>query len=193
MANPTHTVVLVLATDGLPTRCAPVDIPGIASLAQGGVSGTPSIKTFVIGVFADSEKATSAPNLDAIATGGGTSKAFIVTTSSNVAADFQKALDAIRGSALPCEYALPVSMGGQQDFDKVNVKHTTGSGQVEILPYKKNAAGCGTTAGWYYDVDPAGGGTPTKIILCPATCNTVKNESGMAKVEILLGCKTVVK
>jgi hypothetical protein len=192
-ANPTHGVVLVLATDGFPTRCAPLDIPGIAALAGTGVSGTPSIKTFVIGVFKDADKAAATSNLDAIAAGGGTSKALIVTTGGNVAADFQKALDTIRGSALPCEYAIPKSEAGQQDLDKVNVQHTDGAGKKEVLAYKTNAAGCGQGPGWYYDVDPATGGTPTKIILCSSTCNTVKTESGNAKIEILLGCKTIVK
>jgi hypothetical protein len=193
-ANPGHSVVLVLATDGLPTRCAPLDIPGLAALAQGGVAGTPSIKTFVIGVFADADKVQATTNLDAIAAGGGTSKAFIVTTGGSVATDFQKALDAIRGSVLPCEYAIPKSGAGAQDFDKVNVQHTTGAGATSVLGYKKNAAGCGTDPGWYYDADPATGGTPTKIILCPTTCSAVKSDSGgAAKVDILLGCKTLVK
>jgi hypothetical protein len=192
-ANPGHTVVLVLATDGFPTRCAPLDIPGIAGLAGGGVSGTPKVKTFVIGVFTDADKATATANLDAIAAGGGTSKALIVTTGGNVAADFQKALDTIRGSTLPCEYAIPPSEAGQQDFDKVNVQHTDGAGKQELLGYKPNAAACGTGPGWYYDVDPATGGTPTKIILCGSTCDAVKVESGAAKIDILLGCKTLVK
>jgi hypothetical protein len=194
LANPTHTVVLVLATDGFPTRCAPLDIPGIAALAQGGATGTPAIKTFVIGVFTDADKATATANLDAIATGGATGKAFVVTTSSNVAADFQKALEAIRGAALPCEYEIPKSEAGLQDFDKVNVQRTSGAGVVEVLAYKKDAAGCGTTDGWYYDVDPATGGTPTKILLCPTTCTAAKSDTaGGAKVDILLGCKTLVK
>lgn len=192
-ANPTHTVVLVLATDGFPTRCAPLDIPGIAAIAAGGVSGTPKIKTFVIGVFTDADKATATANLDALAAGGGTSKALIVTTGGNVAADFQKALDTIRGSTLPCEYAIPPSEAGQQDFDKVNVQHTDGGGKQELLGYKANAAACGTGPGWYYDVDPATGGMPTKIILCGATCDAVKVESGAAKIDILLGCKSLVK
>jgi hypothetical protein len=192
-ANPGHTVVLVLATDGFPTRCAPLDIPGIAAIAGGGVSGTPPVKTFVIGVFTDADKATATANLDALAAGGGTGKALIVTTGGNVAADFQAALDAIRGSTLPCEYEIPPSEAGLQDFSKVNVQHTTGAGATELLAYKTNAASCGAAAGWYYDVDPATGGIPTKIILCPTTCSAVKNETGAAKVEILLGCKTIVK
>ena len=192
-ANPTHTVVLVLATDGFPTRCAPLDIPGIAAIAAGGASGTPKIKTFVIGVFTDADKATATANLDALAAGGGTSKALIVTTGGNVAADFQAALDTIRGSTLPCEYAIPPSEAGQQDFDKVNVQHTDGAGKQDLLGYKANAAACGTGPGWYYDVDPTTGGVPTKIILCGATCDAVKLESGAAKIEILLGCKSLVK
>ena len=185
--------MLVLATDGFPTRCAPLDIPGIAAIAAGGVSGTPKIRTFVIGVFTDADKATATANLDALAAGGGTSKALIVTTGGNVAADFQKALDTIRGSTLPCEYAIPPSEAGQQDFDKVNVQHTDGAGKQELLGYKANAAACGTGPGWYYDVDPAAGGMPTKIILCGSTCDAVKVESGAAKIEILLGCKSLVK
>ena len=116
-----------------------------------------------------------------------------MTTGGNVAADFQKALDTIRGSTLPCEYSIPPSEAGPQDLDKVNVQHTDGAGKQELLGYKKNAAGCGTGPGWYYDVDPATGGMPTKIILCSSTCDAVKVESGAAKIEILLGCKTLVK
>jgi hypothetical protein len=191
-ANPGHSVVLVLATDGLPTRCQPLDIPGIAALAAGGVSGSPAIKTFVIGVFSVAQQSVAKTNLDAIAKGGGTNTAFLVSTSNNVAADFQKALDQIRGATLPCEYLIPPSPAGQQDLDKVNVQHTTGAGVKDVLPYKKDAAGCGGGPGWYYDVDPASGGAPKKIILCPTTCTAVKNETGDAKIEILLGCKTIV-
>lgn len=193
-ANPGHSVFLVLATDGFPTRCAPLDIPGIASLAAAGVSGTPSVKTFVIGVFKDADKATATANLDTIAAGGGTTKAFIVTTGSSVATEFQKALDAIRGSALPCEYSIPKNPGGgDPDFGKVNVQHTSGAGAKNVLGYKANLAACAGGAGWYYDKDPATGAVPTKIILCPNTCDTVKKDTGSGKVEILLGCKTIVK
>jgi hypothetical protein len=191
-ATPGHSVVVVLATDGFPTQCAPLDIPAIAALAASGVNGTTPIKTFVIGVFTDADQAKATKNLDAIAAGGGTSKALVIKTGGNVAADFQKALDTIRSSSLPCEYGIPDSQGGQQDFEKVNVQHTA-KGVSKVLAYKPNAAACANGAGWYYDVDPANGGTPTKIALCPSTCDTVKAGVGDAKIEILLGCKTVVK
>ena len=192
-ANPGHAVVMVLATDGLPTRCAPLDIPGIAALAAGGVSGSPSIKTFVIGVFSDAQKAQATANLNAIAAGGGTTNAFIVSTAGNVTQQFQQALEAIRGQALPCEYAVPKPEAGTPDYEKVNVQYTDGAGQQSILGYKASAQACDAAGGWYYDVSPAGGAEPTKIILCPATCDAVKKGTGAAKVDVLLGCKTIVK
>lgn len=194
-ANPTHAVVMVLATDGLPTRCTPYESSKIGQIAATAAGGTPTVKTFVIGVFADAEKATAQPNLDNIASGGGTGKALIVSTGGNVTADFQKALDQIRGAALPCEYKVPTPTNGTADYDKVNVQYTpAGGGKATVLPQVKGgAAACGSSIGWYYDVDPANG-TPTKIILCPTTCNDVKAGSGAgAKVDVLLGCKTIVK
>ena len=50
-ANPGHAVVAVLATDGQPDECNPDDASGIAALAAAALAGTPSVKTFVIGVF----------------------------------------------------------------------------------------------------------------------------------------------
>ena len=189
-ANPTHKVVHVLATDGLPTTCGPTDNASIAAIAKTGADQ--GINTFVIGVFADAQKAQGQATTDAIAASGGTGKAFIISSGANVTADFQKALDAIRGSALPCEYEIPKSTKGEQDFSKVNVQRTSG-GKSEVLPNKKGAQDCGTGPGWYYDKDPAAG-TPTKIILCPNTCDAVKKDTtGGAKLDILLGCKTVVK
>jgi hypothetical protein len=192
-AHPGHAVVVVLATDGLPTRCAPEDIPGIAAIAAAGASGSPSVKTFVIGVFSDDEAATATANLNAIAAGGGTTNAFIVSTSGNVTKQFQAALDTIRGTPLPCEYEVPSSEAGAPDYGKVNVQYTTGAGAKNVLGYKASAAACDAAGGWYYDVDPATGAVPTKIIVCPSTCDAIKKDTGSAKVEILLGCATIVK
>jgi hypothetical protein len=192
-ANPGHIVAMVLATDGFPTRCAPLDIPGIAAIANTAAGGNPAIKTFVIGVFADAEAAQATTNLNQLAVGGGTGSAFIIKTSGNVTADFQAALDKIRGSALPCDYAVPTPEAGTPDYDKVNVQYTSPSGTT-VIAYKKSAGACDpTNGGWYYDVDPSTGGVPTKITLCPKSCDTVKQSSGAAKVEVVLGCKTIVQ
>lgn len=188
--NPGHAVVLVLATDGLPTRCSPYESSAIAALAA---AGLPDVKTFVVGVFSPNEQATAKANLDNIAKGGGTNQAFIVSTSGNVTADFQKAMDQIRGAALPCDYNVPKPQSGTPDYGRVNVKFTKGDGTASVFPQSKTgAAGCDAGGGWYYDVDPASG-TPTKITLCPASCDAVKASGSGSKVDVLLGCQTIVK
>jgi hypothetical protein len=190
-ANPDHAVVLVLATDGLPTRCSPYESSKIAALAA---AGLPDVKTFVVGVFAQTEQGTAKPNLDAIAKGGGTNSALIVSTGGNVTADFQQAMDQIRGAALPCDYKVPSPQSGTPDYGRVNVKFTKADGTASVFPQVKGGAGaCDAGGGWYYDVDPATGGTPTKITLCPSSCEAVKNSGTGSKVDVLLGCQTIVK
>jgi hypothetical protein len=152
------------------------------------------VKTFVIGVFASNEAATAKPNLDTIAKGGGTNQALIVNTGGNVQADFQAAMAQIRGAALPCDYKVPSPQSGTPDFGRVNVKFTDGAGKASVFPEAKGgASSCDAGGGWYYDVDPSTGGTPTKITLCPASCDAIKNGGNGSKVDVLLGCQTIVK
>jgi hypothetical protein len=188
-ANVGHTVVAVLATDGLPTECD-TNIDNIAKIASDATTATPGTKTFVIGVFQPKEATIAQTNLDKIAAGGGTSKAFVVQTNQNVEQQFLSALSTIRGTALPCNYKLPVPTTGTPDYNKVNVEYTSGAGQKVVLPYVKSPANCGTTGGWYYDVDPATGGKPTTILLCDNTCTVLKSAAGQGSVEILQGCLT---
>ncbi|MBI2395205.1 MAG: VWA domain-containing protein [Deltaproteobacteria bacterium] len=182
-ANPTHAVAVLLVTDGEPTACTPIDIPSISKLASDAVSATPSINTYVIGVLGKDD-ASGASNLDAISKAGNGKPAFIVSTTSDVTKDFLAALNAIRSSALPCEYELPPAASA--DYFKVNVKVTTGSGSSTIL-YVGSADKCDpTSGGWYYDVDPSAG-TPKKILMCPATCTGFK---AGGSIDIEVGCKT---
>jgi hypothetical protein len=193
-AHPDHRVVSVLATDGLPTECTPTAINSVAALARAGVTGTPSINTFVIGVFGPTDVSNGAPgNLDQIAAQGGTNKAFIVDTQKDVTTQFQAALDAIRGARLACQYQIPQpTNGGTLNYGQVNVALTDG-GQKTVIYYVKNAAACdASSGGWYYDVDPAAG-TPSKIIACPTTCSAFQAAPNGASVGIALGCDTIVK
>jgi hypothetical protein len=193
-AHPDHRVVTVLATDGLPTQCTPDTITAVAALAKDGVNKNPSINTFVIGVFGEDDVNAGAPaNLDAIALQGGTDKAFIVDTQKDVTAQFQAALDAIRGARLACQYQIPEpAAGGSLDYGQVNVALTNGD-QKSFVYYVKDQAACdASTGGWYYDVEPSAG-TPTKIIACPATCTTFQAAPHGASVGVALGCETVVK
>jgi hypothetical protein len=188
-ANPMHRVVVVLATDGFPTECTPVDIPGVANLASMAAARSPSILTFVIGVFAQAETADAQMNLDALARAGGTNAAFVINTGQNVTAAFQSALNSIRTTALACEYGIPQPEAGRLDYGKVNVQFTSGSGQKTTIGYVGSAAACAAQGGWYYDSDPASGGTPTKIVVCDSTCTNFKADPN-GSVRILLGCTT---
>ncbi len=184
LANPTHTVVVLLATDGEPTECNIQDPAKIAtSIAAPAAAGTPKILTFVIGV------GSSLTAMNQIAAAGGTGNAFIVDTGGNVLQQFQAALKAIQGKALGCQYSIPVPTNGQPvDYTKVNVQLTVG-GTPKVLAYVTSEAKCDPTAGgWHYD-DPL---APTKILLCGNTCASVTADTN-AKVDIQLGCPRVGK
>jgi hypothetical protein len=187
-ANPDHRVVVLLATDGLPTECAPTDVPGIAALASSAAAAMPAISTFVIGVFGPMEAAVAQQNLDALAAAGGTGKAFIVNTGQDVTAGFLAALDAIRTNALPCAYSIPQPSSGKLDYGLVNVQFSSGAGQTSTIGYAGGA--CTGRGGWTYDVDPRTA-TPTKIVICDSTCNGFKADP-QGSVSIQLGCKTIV-
>jgi hypothetical protein len=191
-ANADHTVVAVLATDGLPTGCTPTDIESIAGIAASGVAGVPSVPTYVIGVF-NASNAGALANLNRIADAGGTNEAFVVDPTQNVEQQFLAAMNAIRRAQLACEYAVPAPPpGSTQDFGKVNVEFTEpGSSSPTTIAYVGSAGACdATTGGWYYDVDPATGATPTRIIMCSATCDRF-GEGGA--IDIRVGCETVVE
>src|SRR5260221_59493 len=102
-ANPSHRVIVGLATDGFPTECAPTAIPSIAALATTAARGTPSIATFVIGVYSPAEQLGAQSNLDALALAGTSGKAFLVNTSQDVTTGFLASLNAIRTTALTSE------------------------------------------------------------------------------------------
>jgi hypothetical protein len=191
-AHPDHKVVAVLATDGLPTECDPLDIGSIADLAANGKNGTPSVPTFVIGVFGQND-AGAQQNLDQIAQKGGTTKAFFITANQDVTTAFLDALHAIQGKTLACEYQIPLpSDGSEPDYTKVNVEYIPqGENTPQTVFYVGKASACDATdGGWYYDKDPAGGATPTKILMCPATCTKLKSVGG--QVDIKIGCQTIV-
>jgi len=178
-ANPTHKTVVVLATDGYPTTCDPIGIMEIAAIASVAATGTPAISTFVVGV------GDGLDNLNAIAIAGGTTQAFVVTDQ-NASKEFAAALDAIRKS-LACEFTIPTPTTGEPDYGKINVQYTPGGGMATILGQVANLDACTDAGGWYYD-DPA---NPKIIKLCPASCSVAKADPN-GKVDILLGCKTVI-
>jgi hypothetical protein len=183
-AHAGHAVVVVLATDGDPDSCniLPDPVTPVAQAAAAGVSGTPKILTFVIGVGTDTA------NLNAIAQAGGTNAAYIVDTNMNVDSQFLAALNKIRGSALGCQYKIPApTTGGTVDFTKVNVQFTTTGGNKTVFPQVPDKSHCPSSGNaWYYDNPSA----PTQIVLCTTSCGTVTTGG---EVDVLTGCMTIVK
>jgi len=206
---PTHRVAVVLVTDGLPggfipgfppAECTPTSIPaagsdpGIAALLRGamGTAGSPPVNTFVIGVFSPSTASTARPNLDMLATAGGTSPAVIIDTSQDVSAALRNALKQVQSKAISCEYKIP-STG--VDPGKVNVSFTNGSGQASTIGHDatsdgKMGAGCDARGGWYYDTEDPMKDPPTKITACPTTCSMFQTDLN-GHVDVVLGCPTI--
>ena len=183
MAHTDHVVIDVLATDGDPTECD-TDLNNINAIAAAGVSGTPKVLTFVIGV------GTSLTALNGTAAAGGTGQAFIVDTNQNVNQQFLDALNKIRGAALSCSYLIPVPTKGNPDFNSVNVQYTSGTdGSVTVLPKVKDKASCPPAGdAWFYDNNAA----PKEILLCDATCTKVSADT-KGQIDILLGCATIAQ
>jgi hypothetical protein len=166
-------VAVVLVTDGDPNKCAssPAQVAQIAASFKG------KVPTFVIGIG-------SVATLNDIAKAGGTNAAEIVTLGNPTQTrdDFVKTVAKIRGASLACEIAIPKPPAGQSlDLQKVNLTLTTAGKTTELASGKDCAAG----AGWRYD-DPA---KPTKLVLCPSTCDAAKGEG---KLAVTFGCATKV-
>jgi hypothetical protein len=185
--NPEHTVAVLFATDGLPTQCEPQAIAPIADLAAAGLAASPSVRTFVIGVFGPLDVDAPA-NLDSIALAGGTESAFMIDTSGDVATQFLQALSVIRGTQLKCEFQIPAPEAGQElDYGLVNVVYTH-DGEAARLARVADAGACGSEGGWYYDDESA----PSRIVVCPSDCARFQSDAG-GSVEIELGCTTTIR
>jgi hypothetical protein len=180
-ANPSHVVVVLLATDGIPEACD-TNLANINAVAAAGLNGMPSIPTFVIGVGSELGA------LNGIAAAGGTDQAYLVDTNANAQQEFLMAMQDIQGKALPCAYTIPEPTMGDLDYDKVNVEYTPGGGgTAEFIPKVDNAAACPASGdGWYYD-DAA---PPSQILLCPGTCEKLSLDVE-GTVNIVLGCETI--
>jgi len=179
-SHPTHKVVLVVATDGDPAGCLPTDIDLIADLAKSALDYN-GVRTYVIGAAG-----STITNLNKIAAAGGTTAAYDITQNID---DFSAKIASIREQAVGCDFEIPPAPNGQKlEPDEVNFTYTPkGLGNPKILPRADDLADCNNQAGWYYDSNLS----PTKILLCPASCSTVQADSS-AKVSVLFGCSSII-
>jgi hypothetical protein len=181
--NPKNEVIVVLATDGLPSAsCSGQTSGAVLTLATAGYNSDPPIRTYVIGIDPGQTEFNTMQGW-ANAAGG---QFFNVGTGGG-SSQFLNAMKAIQKSVLNCEYSLPTPpMGEQLNFSKVNVVYTPTGSSTASLPNFPDPMGCANSQGWYYD----NAQTPTKILLCPQSCNSIKQDFN-AKLEILIGCETV--
>jgi hypothetical protein len=86
-----------------------------------------------------------------------------------------------------CEWSIPPAPDGKTfDKNKVNVEYSSGANlpaRVGVVPTQADCAN--VEQGWYYD-DVA---NPTKVLVCPQTCQTVQAIND-AQVRVIFGCET---
>ncbi len=180
LAHADHTLAVVIVTDGNPRSCGST-IDATAAVAAGAASGTPPIKTYVLGV------GPNLVNLNAIARSGGTSQAYLVESSGE--ASLLAALESIRTSALTCEFGLPSrSDGGPRiDVTRVSTK-IAATGEETTLQQVLDAEACAGGPGWFFDnAVPPADPPPTRILLCPASCSPLVKGTGN-RFEVAFGC-----
>ncbi len=105
---------------------------------------------------------------------------------SKVFADITTAV--VTGSKVSCEVSVPAPPKGKAlDPALVNVQYVPGgTGTPADILRVPGAADCGAKGGWYYD-NPT---TPTRILLCPASCESVQKDDA-AKIDVKFGCASV--
>jgi len=180
-SQPTHTTAVVVVTDGVPRDCGS-SVSATAAVAAAATTGMPAIKTYVLGV------GPNLNNLNTIAQAGGTSQAFLVESAGE--ATLLAALEAIRTSALACEFILPEVAGQSPNLDAVRVSTTLGGGgPVTSVAQVENGQACAGGPGWFFDNPVGGDPPPTKILLCPESCDPLVRSTGN-RLDVSIGCPT---
>jgi hypothetical protein len=185
LSHPDRSVVVVLATDGLPTTCAPTDVPALAQLAKGALEGPAHVRTLV--VISKALSGADTGGFERVAAAGGTQHALPIDPRGDFAGQFAGALGAAATRQVACDLALPEPPDGQHlDYDAVNVV-LDGSSRV-TLPRVAGATSCDARGGWYYDVEPSTG-APSRLNVCRASCDRAAT-NGTSSLRVELGCKT---
>jgi hypothetical protein len=183
LEHPERSVVVVLATDGLPTACAPTDAASLAAVARDALRGPGHVRTLV--VVSQSLDGEDLSDFESVAEAGGTGHILNIDPSAEFAPQLSKALGAAATRRVACDLALPEPPLGQHlDYDAVNV--VAGERSRVTLPRVSGPAACAVGGGWYYDVDPETG-APSRLNICQSSCEHA------SKLTVELGCRTVVR
>src|SRR5262249_49173967 len=151
-------------TDGIPNGCDST-INGAAMVAQQAFAGTPSIKTYVVGLG-------DTAALDQIALAGSGNMTHYFPATGDVTGQLTAVAQETTGT-ITCKYTIPTNR--TIDPNLVNVQVTPGGAMMPInLGRVMDVSGCGASGGWYYD-NPT---KPTQIILCDQSCDPLKATPG---------------
>lgn len=161
-------------------------LPEILARAQQAATGTPSVKTFVVG----SPGVTNTVFMSSLAVAGATPRhdgceatgdCYYQIGASDFAVDLQTVLTEIAGQVATCTFALPLD-SADVDPNKVNVSYQVGEGPVQPLlkdPDRQD--------GWDYTDS-----SQEKIEIFGPDCDAIKVGTD-STVTIELGCVTRVK
>jgi hypothetical protein len=200
--HPEASCVAVLITDGAADECDARSAADLAAIAASAREG--GVITYAAGM-----QGADFGVLDAIGAAGGgdcdpEQPGFACDLTANRQA-LVAALDSIRDrtrtqlrierhtevqrEVLPCQWQLPPAPSGAAlDPERVNVRLSLGGEAQDALPKVVDSASCNASGGWYYDDALA----PSQVLACPVTCAALQAES-QARVDLLLGCKTVLR
>jgi Mg-chelatase subunit ChlD len=184
---------IVLLTDGAPTSCETAANPTandgkfVVAAAKAGMDSPDKIRTFVIGVVDGANGNDARPDVvSKVAEAGGTARSancaanntcFFSVSTAQLEKELGAALDRIAREATDCTFDLPAP-GENHDVEKVNVAISTQAG-AETVPRDTTQK-----EGWDYSADKK------RIKLYGKACGTLQADAA-AKVNVLLGCKTV--
>ena len=178
-SHPARAAAIVLVSDGYPTQCSR-DPGEVAATAQAAYAGTPSVRTFIIGVGANTNGKL---NLDNYARSGATQTPFLVDDG-NITQSFVDTVLNIAAQNLSCDFTIPPPPPGQQlQPDKVQVVYTPANGPPEEIPKLNGEGECSraVNGGFYFD-NPT---NPKKIFVCGCTCSRF----GAGRVDVRFGCR----
>lgn len=207
--HPDEECVGVLISDGAPTQCA-LEQNVLISIAQNAYD-TANVKTFTVGMAGADFNL-----LNQIAMWGGTDctpsdpndgYACDVSSGMTLIQAFEairkvittletrtETRTEIRNQIVECEWGLPDTPetvnGEGEEFnkDKVNVVFYEPTQAEKTISKIKPGTTCdGLSGGWYYDNE----NSPTKIVACPETCESITGVEG-ASIDIQLGCDTII-
>jgi hypothetical protein len=202
--HPDQETMVVLLTDGQPQfwnsitqqyepGCQDNGFSRVATVAYSAFLGTPSVKTYVIGITNDADSATLREGLDLVADGGATTSAQMVrdadpnnsplVSQAAVATSLRRVLEQLRDSLITCDVPLPDPPSGQALVpDQLNLSYITANDFQQTIAY---SADCASGVGWRYD----NLGAPTKIELCSESCDTVRTTAA-SQLQATFGCVT---